>query len=53
MRVEDERIEVVVAESLMLGKEDDHEREVRPSLLAEERKRDAGGDMQVAIPSFR
>lgn len=39
----------------MLGKEDDHEREWRASLLVEERERDKGGgsdtQTQVAISS--
>ena len=52
VRDEEERIEVGVA-SLMLGKEDDHEREARPSLLEKGRERDKGGigDMQEAISS--
>lgn len=52
-----EKVELFV-EILMFGKEEDHERLLRPYLLLEnisvDRKRDADGgvDMQTAISSF-
>lgn len=56
VRVDVDRIEVL-AKSLMLGREEDHEREMGPSLFLEnnsdERERDKGGvDMQAAIIFF-